>query len=92
METVFKINSKLKVYVECFHIPKKNRELVSKLLTDINEHTPEEKIKQAFEGVCSVRTKSDFKKVRRKNLYTTLGIYFALAILLVAYYFYRSTK
>lgn len=78
--------------MECYHIPEKNRKLVSTLLNDIDENTPEEKIKHAFEGVCAVHTKSYFKKVRRKRLYTTLGFYLAAVILIVPYYFYYLTK
>lgn len=66
--SIFKMDQKCRKYVEVFAIPKENKDKVSELLENVNIDTPEDEVRMLFKGLCDVRTKSDFKKIRRKRI------------------------
>lgn len=78
--SIFKIDNKSRKYVEVYRIPKMNEEKVNMLLKTVNNSTPEEEIRNLFEGLCKVRTKSDFIKLRRKRLIFNLLFIAAITV------------
>lgn len=70
--SIFKMDKKCRKYVEVYRIPEVNEDKVSMLLEKINIDTPDDEVKSIFKGLCEVRTKSDFKKIRRNRIILNL--------------------
>ncbi|MFY0521075.1 hypothetical protein ACOMCU_25105 [Lysinibacillus sp. UGB7] len=70
--SIFKMDKKCRKYVEVYRIPEVNEDKVNMLLKNVNIDTPDEEVKSLFKGLCDVRTKSDFKKIRRNRIIINL--------------------
>lgn len=70
--SIFKLDKKCRKYVEVYRIPEVNEDKMSMLLEKINIDTPDDEVKSLFKGLCEVRTKSDFKKIRRNRIILNL--------------------
>ncbi len=91
--SIFKMDKKCRKYVEVYRIPEVNEDKVSMLLEKINIDTPEHEVKSLFKGLCEVRTKSDFKKMRRNRIIINLlvnTVIITLALLILYDHWYNS--
>lgn len=91
--SIFKVDNKMRTYVEVYAIPAKNKKTVSELLSKVTMDTSEEDIQIMFKGLCKVRTKSDFLRVRQKNrrnnvILTMICAFTMFIYLMITYYQY----